>query len=255
MNMAPMPSSKRADLLRQHEPEVIAARLERTSAPPNVSDAVLGGIDGCITTFAIVTGSVGAGFPSSVSLILGVANLLADGLSMAVSNYESIKAHNEFVAAVRSEEEHHIEHVPDGEREEIRQIFARKGFSADALEHIVATITADRKLWIETMLAEEHGLHREHPSPLKSGLVTFAAFVLIGMIPLLPLLITPLGTSTQLHASVALAGIVFFAIGSLKSLFFGRPALKAGLTTLLTGGSAAALAYAVGYLLRNAFGV
>jgi VIT1/CCC1 family predicted Fe2+/Mn2+ transporter len=249
-----MPTPSLTELLRQHEPDAVAARLDRDNAPHNVSDAVLGGIDGCITTFAIVTGSVGAGFPSSVSLILGVANLLADGLSMAVSNYESIKAHNEFVAAVRREEEHHIDHVPEGEREEIRQIFARKGFSADVLEEIVATITADRRLWVETMLAEEHGLHREHPSPLKSGFVTFAAFVLIGMIPLLPF-VMPLGASAQLYTSVALAGVVFFAIGSLKSLFFGRPALKAGLTTLLTGGSAAALAFLVGYVLRNAFGV
>jgi VIT1/CCC1 family predicted Fe2+/Mn2+ transporter len=238
-----------ADLIRQHEPEVVAARLARNEGPQNVSDAVLGGIDGCITTFAIVTGSVGAGFPTHVSLILGIANLLADGLSMAVSNYESIKAHNEFVAATR------IEHVPDGARDDIRQIFARKGFADAALEHIVTTITADRRLWIETMLAEEHGLHREHPSPMKSGAVTFAAFVLIGSIPLLPFLITPLGMQLQLYASVALAGLVFFAIGSLKSLFFGRPAIRSGLTTLLTGGSAAVLAYVVGNLLRAALGV
>jgi VIT1/CCC1 family predicted Fe2+/Mn2+ transporter len=243
------------ELIRQHEPGAVAARLKRAGSPQNVSDAVLGGIDGCITTFAIVTGSVGAGFPTHVSLILGVANLLADGLSMAVSNYESIKAHNEFVAAMRREEERHIEQVPEGEREEIRQIFARKGFADTALEHIVATITADRRLWIETMLAEEHGLHREHPSPMKSGAVTFVAFVLIGCVPLLPLLITPLGMPLQFYASVALAGLVFFAIGSLKSLFFGRPAIRSGLTTLLTGGSAAVVAYLVGNLLRNALGV
>lgn len=248
-------SSSRAQLIRQHEPGAVAARLERGTSPQSVSDAVLGGIDGCITTFAIVTGSVGAGLPPSVSLILGTANLLADGLSMAVSNYESIKAHNEFLAATRREEERHIEHVPEGEREEIRQIFARKGFADEALEHIVATITADRRLWIETMLAEEHGLGREHPSPLKSGLVTFTAFVLIGMVPLLPLLVTPLGMPLQLYVSVALAAVVFFAIGSLKSLFFGRRAIKAGFTTLLTGGTAAALAFLVGYFMRNAFGV
>jgi VIT1/CCC1 family predicted Fe2+/Mn2+ transporter len=250
-----MRNSTRAELLRQHEPSVIATRLRRNNSPRTVSDAVLGGIDGCITTFAIVTGSVGAGFPASVALILGVANLVADGLSMAASNYESIKAHNEFVAHTQREEEHHIEHVPEGEREEIRQIFARKGFSGSTLETIVETITADRQLWIDTMLAEEHGLQGKHPSPMRSGWVTFAAFVSIGMIPLVPLLIGPLGMPLQLYASVALAGLVFFAIGSLKSVFFGRPALKAGITTLLTGGSAAAAAYFVGHLLRNAIGV
>lgn len=250
-----MSQSSHEELIRDHRPDVIARRLKDSRNPQSISDAVLGGIDGCITTFAIVTGSVGAGFPAHVSLILGFANLLADGLSMAVSNYESIKAHNEFVDATRRSEESHIERIPEGEREEIRQIFANKGFEGEALEHIVATITSDRRLWVDTMLMEEHGLQEPHPSPMKSGMVTFTAFVLIGVIPLLPLLLTPLGMPLQLYTSMAFAAVVFFAIGSLKSLFFGRPALRAGLSTLLTGGSAAALAYLVGHLLRNAFGV
>jgi VIT1/CCC1 family predicted Fe2+/Mn2+ transporter len=250
-----MANSTLNELIRQHAPDAVAARLKRNRAPHNTSDVVLGGVDGCITTFAIVSGAVGAGFPPHVSLILGIAKLFADGLSMAVSNYESIKARNDFIAAMRREEERHIEHVPEGEREEIRQIFAQKGFADATLEHIVATITADRRLWIETMLAEEHGLHGPHPSPIRSGLVTFAAFVLIGVIPLLPLLITSLSVATQLYVSLGLAALVFFAIGSLKSLVFGRPPLKTGLATLLTGSSAAAIAYVIGYLLRNAFGV
>jgi VIT1/CCC1 family predicted Fe2+/Mn2+ transporter len=250
-----MANSTRDELIRQHAPEAVAARLGRARSPQSVSDAMLGGVDGCITTFAIVSGSVGAGFPPHVSLILGIAKLFADGLSMAVSNYESIKAHNEFIDATRREEERHIEQIPEGEREEVRQIFAQKGFADDVLERIVATITADRKLWIETMLAEEHGLRGPHPSPMKSGAVTFAAFVLVGVVPLLPLLITALSVPAQLYASLALAGIVFFAIGTLKSVVFGRPPLGSGLATLLTGGSAAAVAYVIGYLLRDAFGI
>jgi VIT1/CCC1 family predicted Fe2+/Mn2+ transporter len=245
----------REDLADEHEPAAVAERLKRKHGSRSLSDAVLGGIDGCITTFAIVTGSVGAGFPTHVALILGTANLLADGLSMAVSNYESIKAHNEVIEATRRSEEHHIDRIPEGEREEIRQIFAQRGYKDDALEQIVQVITSDRKLWVDTMMAEEHGLRSLHPNPMKSAFVTFAAFVLIGVIPLLPLLVTPLGMPFQVYASVALAGIVFFAIGTLKNLVLGRPPLKAGLSTLLTGGSAAGLAFLVGYVLRNAFGV
>jgi VIT1/CCC1 family predicted Fe2+/Mn2+ transporter len=250
-----MSQPTREDLVHEHHPEAVARRLNSRRDTQSVSDAVLGGIDGCITTFAIVTASIGAGFPAHVALILGFANLLADGLSMAVSNYESIKAQKEFVEATRREEEHHIRHVPEGEREEIRQIFAQKGFEGETLERVVDTITSDRRLWVDTMLVEEHGLQVAHPNPMKSASVTFLAFVLIGVIPLLPLLITPLGIELQLYSSVALAAAVFFAIGSLKSLFLGRPALKAGLATLVTGGSAAAIAFLVGYLLRNAFGV
>ena len=242
-------------LLAEHEPDAVARRLAAAGKPQLLPDAVLGGIDGCITTFAIVTGSVGAGFAPHVSVILGVANLLADGLSMAVSNYESIKAHNEFVEATRRAEEQHIELVPEGEREEIRQIFAQRGYSGERLERIVRVITSDRKLWVDTMLAEEHGLGGTHPDPLRAAVVTMAAFIVVGFIPLFPLLIPALGEAAQTYASVALAGIVFFAIGSAKSFFLGTRPLKSGLATLLTGGSAAALAFLVGYLLRNAFGI
>ena len=76
-----------------------------------------------MTTFAVVSGTVGAGFPSSVAVVLGIANLLADGFSMAISSYESIKAQQEYIESVRLSEAKHIEAVPDGEREEIRQIF------------------------------------------------------------------------------------------------------------------------------------
>jgi len=85
-------------------------------------------------------------------IILGVANLLADGLSMAVSNYLSTRSQREEVEKARREEEKHIREFPEGEQEEIRQIFAAKGFSGDTLERIVETVTQNRKLWIDTML-------------------------------------------------------------------------------------------------------
>ncbi|HKK15881.1 MAG TPA: VIT1/CCC1 transporter family protein, partial [Gammaproteobacteria bacterium] len=84
------------ELLREHSPEAIGKRLQRGGISQNISDIILGGIDGCITTFAVVAGVIGAGFSSSVAIVLGFANLIADGFSMAVSNYESSKARKEF---------------------------------------------------------------------------------------------------------------------------------------------------------------
>ncbi len=77
---------------------------------------------------------MGAGFPSSVAVILGFANLIADGFSMAVSNYESSKAEQEYIESIKKAEEMHIDQIPEGEREEIRQIFEAKGFSEELLE-------------------------------------------------------------------------------------------------------------------------
>ena len=84
------------ELVREHRPDAIKERLKHSTASRHTSDAVLGGIDGCVTTFAIVSGAVGANFSPAVVLVLGCANLIADGFSMAISNYEAIKAQQEF---------------------------------------------------------------------------------------------------------------------------------------------------------------
>ena len=103
-------------LHRQHQSDAIALRLSAQVQPRYIGDAVLGAIDGCVTTFAVVAGAVGAGFPASVALIMGFANLLADGFSMAVSNYEAVRAVHDFRETARLTEEDHIERLPEGER-------------------------------------------------------------------------------------------------------------------------------------------
>lgn len=250
-----MNKDRHNELIREHSPGAIKERLDRSAKSQNISDAVLGGIDGCVTTFAVVSGAVGAGFSSSVALVLGLANLLADGFSMAVSNYESLKAQREFRESVRRSEQEHIDEVPAGEREEIRQIFQKKGFKGEVLEEIVQTISQDRRLWIETMLTEEHGIQKTYPSPWKSAVTTFAAFLLVGVMPLIPFLIPGAEKQLRFILSACLAGIMFFSIGMVKSLVFAKPVFRSGLNTLLTGGAAAGLAFLTGYILREVLGI
>ncbi|MEH6455268.1 MAG: VIT1/CCC1 transporter family protein [Cocleimonas sp.] len=239
----------------EHSPEAIQERLLRSPKSQNVSDAILGGIDGCVTTFAIISGSTGAGFSPSVAIILGFANLFADGFSMGVSNYESIKAQQEYSETLKKTEEEHIDKVPEGEREEIRQIFARKGFKGEILEEIVKTISQDKRLWVETMIVEEHGISKNTPSAWKSAFTTFFAFLIVGAVPLFPFLFTSLDMNQQFLVSASLAGIMFFSIGMLKSIVFSMPIFKSGLRTLLTGSMAASLAYATGYFLKAIYDI
>lgn len=250
-----MKKPTRAKLYAEHLPEAVRARLQLRRPSQNVADAVLGGMDGCVTTFAVVAGAVGAGLPATVALILGFANLLADGFSMAVSNYESIKAQQEQIEATRKTEEEHIREIPEGEREEIRQIFSNKGFGGDLLEDIVDTIAQDRRLWIETMLTEEYGLQKTGPSPFKSALVTFASFLLVGALPLLPFLFPHLNMQSQFYMSAILAGMVFLGIGMGKGYIFQKDIIRSGIGTLLTGGMASALAFAAGFLLKGILGI
>ena len=243
------------DLQKDHQPKAIARRLQKASRSQLISAAVLGGIDGCVTTFAVVAGAFGAGFPNLVALVLGFANLLADGFSMAVSNYEAMQAQSELAESVRKSEREHIRQVPEGEREEIRQIFAGKGFDQPVLDAIVDTISQDERLWVETMLREEHGIQDMNDSPWRAALTTFGAFLLVGAMPLIPLLVPGFDMTQQFVVSSVIAAIMFFGIGSLKSLVLGLPVLRAGMKTLLTGGTAALLALLAGYLLRQLFGI
>ncbi len=250
-----MKSADKEQLIREHHPEIIQKRLARGPKRQNISDAVLGGIDGCITTFAVVSGSVGADFPPSVAVTLGFANLFADGFSMAVSNYESSKAEQEFFDSIMKSEQTHIDEIPDGEREEVRQIFKAKGFDGALLERIVDTISADRGVWLDVMLAEEHGLSKTSPTPGLSAAVTFIAFILVGAIPLMPYMTASINISQQFLLSSVLAGTMFFVIGMLKSLALEKPLLLSGLRTLLTGGAAASLAYFTAYFLREVMNI
>ena len=250
-----MKDDKQTELLREHHPDAIRRRLKHPAKSQNISDAVLGGIDGCVTTFAVVSSVVGAGLPASIALILGFANLIADGFSMAVSNYESVKADSEYTHGIRQTEEEHIDKVPEGEREEIRQIFQAKGFSGATLEKIIDTITQDRQLWVETMLTEEHGVKITASNPLKAATATIVAFISVGIIPLLPFFLPALEMQQQFILSTFFAAIMFFSIGAIKGLVFVKPIFFSGLGTLLTGGTAAGLAFLAGYLLRNAFGI
>ncbi|MDF3920060.1 VIT1/CCC1 transporter family protein [Salinicola salarius] len=246
-----MPTPSREELLGEHQPDAVRDRLARPMRASTLPDAVLGGIDGCVTTFAVVSGAFGAGFSPQVALVLGFANLAADGFSMAVSNYEAGQAQLAQIANAEQVEHQHIALVPEGEREEIRQLFQAKGFEGELLERVVEALCHDPEVWVSTMLREEYGLSAAGISPLRSALTTFAAFLLVGTLPLLPYALPGLGITTQFLASLGLAGLVFLGIGMLKSAVYGVPMWRSGLRTLLMGTAAAGLAFATGYFAQG----
>lgn len=245
------PDAKPQGLAQQHTPSAIAARLAARTRHNYVGDFVLGAVDGTVTTFAIVSATAGAGLSTAVAIVLGLSNVLADGFSMAVSNFLKSRSDQQLIERYRRMEEAHVREIPDGEREEIRQIFAAKGFEGRMLEDVVAVITEDRRRWVDTMLTEEWGLQLDTPSPGRAAATTFLAFVLAGMTPLLPLLAASWLMAQQVYlASALLAGASFFATGVARGQVTGRSRWAAGAETLLIGGSAASLAFAVGAWLR-----
>ena len=240
------------DLHDDHTQEAIARRLKAATRHSYLGDFILGAVDGAVTTFAIVAGAAGAGLSNSVVLVLGIANVLADGFSMAAGNFLRARADQQLLEQFRTIEEQHIDTIPEGEREEVRQIFAAKGFEGDVLEKIVETITQDRHQWVNTMLTEEWGLRLDTPSPWRAGLTTFGAFLLAGMVPLIPAIVNLRGHAdiTFFYSSI-FTGITFFLIGVFRGrVLDGRP-LAAGVETFLIGSGAALMAYVVDKLLEK----
>lgn len=241
------------EMFHDHSAEAIRQRLEGTAEASYLRDWIYGGIDGAITTFAIVCGVVGANFSTSVILVLGAANIVADGFSMAASNYTGSKAENDEFDRIRSHEEMQVERDPAGEIQEIREIYRAKGFDGDDLDRAVDIITADKKLWVDTMLTEEYGLPMTDRSPMKAALGTFVAFMLCGLVPLLPFLLSE-GTITRFEAtwlSVALTGATFFGIGSVKSRWSLVVWWRSGMETMIIGLAAALIAFGIGFGLKS----
>ncbi len=243
-------------LQEEHTKHAIKLRLAAKKGESYIGDFMLGAVDGLVTTFAIIAGVAGARLSQDVALILGFANLVADGFSMAVSNYFRSKSDQEIIEKARKIEKKHIELVPEGEREEVRQIFEKKGFKGQILDDIVKTITANEKIWIDTMLTEELGLRVEHPSPLKSAMTTFSAFCLVGLIPLLPFLSSYFINVPKIYMwSTVLTFIAFYFLGYFKGRYFeaARTPFMSGMDTLFLGGGAAIIAYGIGYLIKSLF--
>lgn len=240
------------DLREEHTEEAIAKRLAQATQHSYLGDFVLGAIDGPVTTFAIVSGVWGAGFSTRVAIVLGLANVIADGFSMAVSNYFKTKSDHELVEKARRIEELHIEKHPAGEREEVRQIFQAKGFEGELLDRIIETITENKDQWVDTMLTDELGLRLEPPSPLKAAYTTFSAFMLAGMVPIFPLFWAGVASPNTMFAASAIAtALTFLLVGLFKGRVTHQSMLLSALETLVVGGAAATMAFSVGFLFRG----
>lgn len=230
-----------------------APRGPQPHHPSYARDVVYGAVDGVVTTFAVVAGSAGGDLAPAVALILGVANLVADGFSMGISNFLGTHTENQERARLRRVEDRQIETNPDGELDELRRIFAAKGLSGDVLEEVVRVISSDRERWLRTMLVDGYGLALEQRLPWLAGITTFIAFVTAGVIPLLPFgaRVVFVTADTTFTASAIATVLAFVCIGALRGRFAGTAWWRSALQTTAIGVVAAALAYTAGALLAR----
>uniref|UniRef100_A0A6B2LDM1 UBA domain-containing protein n=1 Tax=Arcella intermedia TaxID=1963864 RepID=A0A6B2LDM1_9EUKA len=239
-----------------------------------IRSVVYGGTDGIITIFAVVAGVSGAALPSGVLLILGVATLFADALSMSVSDYLSSTADAEKELVERNafgrdyDSDTHLIHT------DLMRIFRNKGFSKAEAETLTQIIAGNRELSIDLMVLDAENCSPPH-RPLVSALYTFMSFVFFGFIPLalyILLLPSPAPTITTTSGSdfsvkvtenrVGLEWTFYYGTGFTLMTLFALGILKGRLTKstvksnwwngfqmVSVGGAAAFVAYLIAYVL------
>ncbi|MBI2430754.1 MAG: VIT1/CCC1 transporter family protein [Candidatus Levybacteria bacterium] len=215
-----------------------------------IGDLVYGANDGIITTFAVVAGASGASLSPTIVIILGIANLLADGVSMGASNFLGSRSEKDFARAQLKKEDWEIDNLRELEIEEVRDIYKKKGFMGQDLEKAVSIITGNREVWLDTMMKDELGiLLDEKDSPFKHGIATFVAFVIAGVFPLLPYLLP--GIEQPFVISSVIGAVTLFTVGALRTLITTVSFVRGGLEMLFVGGSAAVIAYGVGAFIEG----
>jgi predicted membrane protein (TIGR00267 family) len=214
-----------------------------------LSDVILGGQDGLVNVLGVILGIAAATGDPRIVVVAGLAATFAESVSMGAVAYTSTVADADFYESEREREYRHILEVPNLEQQEIRQIYARKGFGGDLLERIVQTITANKDVWVAVMMAEEHQLTpTDRGKALRSAFVVGVAAVVGSLIPLVPFFFLPVGIG--IPTSVAISALVLFVVGVYTArLTVGNPG-KSGLEMAVIGTVSALVGYAVGVLLK-----
>jgi VIT1/CCC1 family predicted Fe2+/Mn2+ transporter len=219
-----------------------------------LKSAVYGGLDGTITTFSVVAGVAGASLSTGIVLIMGFANLIGDGISMAIGDYLSTKSEKEYRAAERKREAWEVENYPAGEKKEMREIYAGKGIKKNDTKKMVDAMSKYKEAWVDIMMVEELGLIESKENPVKNASVTFVSFALFGFIPLLAYVLAglvPFLKKIEFIIACTLTLLTLFTLGALKTKVTQRNWIKSGIEMVIVGGLASGAAYYIGYLLRG----
>jgi len=213
----------RAAELSEHEDEPW-----HQSAGGLLQPVIFGGLDGILTSFAIVAGAAGGGLSVSAVLVLGFSNIFADALSMGVGEFLSSKANNEWILSERKREEWEMENYREGEIQEMIDIYVSKGLTPEDAKLVIETLAKYKDFFVDVMMQQELELQvpeKDHvEQSVKEGFVMFCSFAFFGAAPLLgytfiPWLFPGLDSSVLFKSACGVTALVLFLLGSIKSNF------------------------------------
>jgi vacuolar iron transporter family protein len=217
--------------------------------------AIFGVNDGLVSNLSLIFGVAGAGVENRVVIVAGIAGLLAGAFSMAAGEYISVRVQREVFERLIHLEAHEIGSEPEAEREELAELYVRKGVPRDLADRLATALMRDPDVALETHAREELGLDPREGlgSPVAAATASLVTFATGAFVPLLPFLFT--SGDSAVVVSAALSGASLFAVGAAMTYLTGRGALFSGLRMLSLGAVAGAITYLVGKALDVGVGV
>jgi VIT1/CCC1 family predicted Fe2+/Mn2+ transporter len=219
------------------------------TASESVRDVVIGMSDGLTVPFALAAGLSGAVASSGIVVTAGLAEIAAGSIAMGLGGYLAARSDAEHYASEYRREEREIVEKEDLERQEVAEILTTYGLTAEEALPVVDALSRRPEQWINFMMKFELGLEKPDPKrALSSGLTIAGAYAVGGFIPLLPYIFIPLA-STGLLWSIACTLVALLVFGYVKGGFTGTHRVRSALQTVLIGGIAAAVAFAIARLV------
>jgi VIT1/CCC1 family predicted Fe2+/Mn2+ transporter len=220
------------------------------TATETVRDVVIGMSDGLTVPFALAAGLSGAVASTSIVVIAGMAEIAAGAIAMGLGGYLAAKTDMEHYNAERMREWLEIEKMPEEEANEVAAVFRSYGLNDEQIASMVGAISSDPKRWVDFMMRFELGLETPDPARARHSAITIGgSYVVGGLIPLAPYIFLS-SISSALWASVGVTLMALLAFGYIKGRFTGISPLRGGFQTVLTGGLAAAAAFAIARIIR-----
>ena len=226
---------------------------EKHSTNNSLRDVILGGQDGLVNMLGIALGVVAASGSTHILIVTGIAAAITESISMGAVAYTSFGSDRDFYLAEMAREQSEISSRPEEEREEIREIYAAKGFKGQLLDDVVSTITSNRETWVNTMMDEELHLQPIGRQSLVQSAVVVTVATLIGhFIPIVPFMLV--ARTPAIVLAIALSAVTLFAVGVYSAQTLVGDWRKSGIQMLAIGLGAAALGFLIGRLFHTVGG-
>lgn len=208
-----------------------------------IRDIVIGMADGLTVPFALAAGLSGAVASNHLITTAGIAEIAAGSVAMGLGGYLAARGDAEHYASELRRERHEVQATPEQEATEITEVFEAYGVTAEQSAPVVAALRTNRDAWVRFMMRFELGLEQPEPGRAMRSAATIAgAYIVGGMIPIIPYFMTP-NVNEALPISAIATLLALAGFGYIKGGYTGTSRLRSALNTLLVGSVAAAAAF------------